>query len=263
MNFQALFAGILIIPLLGCSTTTEVTRIEDSIEAQGLLQQAAQKQRLQQHQANEAYMERVPEWALTTRAPDQQGVYALGIADGSTVPLALKKARLQAEFGLAKAFAQEISGFERLVQEDNDNQAGLNKYIEVIDKLVSRVPVVGTQIIEQELISSPVTGRFTSFMLLRLPYDEINRVLRDQRNQSGDVKVQAYFDDLERRVDKRRAQRREEKQQDQHAVNDIAPTQEEADSQASPEPALNTTSVEQGTREAPNLVDKVLSAFRH
>jgi len=41
---------------------------------------------------------------------------------------------------------------------------------------------------------------------MKLPYDEFNKVLKEQRMQTRDKAIQSAFDDLERRLDKRRKQ---------------------------------------------------------
>ena len=264
MNRYSLTLTILITPLFlslfGCSTSDKVATAESQVEAQEFLSKAEQKQRDKQHQRNQEFMQDVPEWALKTKAPDQHGIYAVGIADAGSVQMALKKSKLQAEFGLAQAFQQEISGSERSVQEESSNHLSVNKYISVIDKLVERVPVVGAEVVDQELISSPSTGLFTSFVLLKLPYNEINRVLREQRNQSSDKKIQTYFDDLERRIDKRRTQRIEEEKIKQNLANETLKNRSELINNATQNQGAKST--DNIRAEGSDITDEVLSTLQ-
>jgi hypothetical protein len=45
----------------------------------------------------------MPSWAANVPRPDGTGVYALGIAESDKVQIAIKKAQLQAQYGLPKS----------------------------------------------------------------------------------------------------------------------------------------------------------------
>ena len=78
-------------------------------------------------------------------------------------------------------------------------------YTELVDKLVTQVPVVGFETVKQDVKS--ISGEFHTFVLLKLPYMEFNRVLTQQRAQAQDAKISAAFADLEKRVMARQEQR--------------------------------------------------------
>ncbi|MFC1355027.1 MAG: hypothetical protein G8D89_21915 [gamma proteobacterium symbiont of Clathrolucina costata] len=126
----------------------------------------------------------------------------MGIGESDNVSLALKKARLEAEFGLAKLYSQELSGSERIYSTDSDHATD-NRYVGLIDKLVQSVPVVGYSTVEQEIQAG--NGRYQVYVMLKLPYDEFNKVLKQQREGKVSHDMASAFDELEKRLDIRRS----------------------------------------------------------
>lgn len=149
-------------------------------------------------------LEQFPSWALQVPAPDATGVYAIGIGESDKVPIAIKKAQLEAEYGLAKLYNQELAGSERSSQQDNGNGSS-SQYTALISKLVDYVPVVGFQIIKQDI--KAIDGKFNAFILMKLPYEEFNKVLQQQKQKAQGVQDKAVFDDLEKRLEVRRKAR--------------------------------------------------------
>lgn len=147
----------------------------------------------------------VPQWYLAPPISDGTGYYGVGYAKSKNMGHAVKSARLQAEFALAKMYRQELSGSERAFEKGNSEGDVVTQTTFLIDKIVDAVPIVGYSIVEQKMI--PVNGVYETFVLLKLPYDEFNKVLQSQRERELDKTVQASFDDLERRLASRRAQR--------------------------------------------------------
>jgi hypothetical protein len=135
-------------------------------------------------------------------------MFGVGVSESKSLSHGLKAARLQAEFQLAKLYKQELSGSERAFEQGDSDGNVTTQTTFLIDKLVESVPIVGYDVVEQ--IVKPAQGKHSVYVLLKLPYDQFNKVLQQERAKTLDSKVQASFDDLERRLDKRRAQRLEE-----------------------------------------------------
>ena len=122
---------------------------------------------------------------------------------------------LDAEFGLAKLYKQELSGSERSYVKENGNRGAESQYSSLVDKLVARVPVVGYEVVKQDVKS--IHGQFQSWILLKLPYEQFNKVLQEQKAEAFDKSVKDAFDDLETRVRTRVAERAAERKADQDA----------------------------------------------
>lgn len=186
---------------------------KDQVRAEAVRAKAEEERANKKQVQNEAYLDQVPAWAMEVPKPDGSGLYALGAAEAANWSLARKKAMLEAEFGLAKLYRQELSGSERSYTNERDDKALNTQYTALIDKLVTRVQVVGFEVIKQDVRA--LHGSFHSWVLLKLPYTEVNQVLKEQRSESMDASVRAAFDDLDKRVNARMAQRTQEQKAQQ------------------------------------------------
>lgn len=193
----------------GCaSSPTMESLAKDEARASEARDKAAEARKAKEQEHMEATLAKVPGWALEQPRPDDTGVYAIGVAESDKMRVAFRKAILEAEFGLAKIYNQEISGSERMYAQDNGGRVGQEQYTELIDKLVSQVPVVGFEVVHQEV--KPIDGKYNAFVLVKLPYSQFNSVLKDQRAKTDDTSIIKAYDDLERRLALRRQQRIDE-----------------------------------------------------
>ncbi|MYM92748.1 hypothetical protein [Duganella vulcania] len=218
MNTRHMIILLAAALISGCSSTSSrQDAAKDEIKAQAIRAEAVQEKKAKaQHQAEEM-IQAVPAWSLEPPKPDGTGVYAVGMADSEKLPIALRKAMLQGEFGLAKIYSQEISGSERSYVQDNGKSGVTEQFTGLIDKLVMQVPLSGIEVVRQEI--KPIDGTYHAFVLLKLPYDQFNEVLHNQRTKTRDTAIAAAFDDLERRIKERRKQRQEDAAQVEPAVN--------------------------------------------
>ena len=85
-------------------------------------------------------IEDLPDWAVNPPKSDQEGMYAVGMGNSDSFNTALKMATLEAEFGLAKLYSQELSGSERIYATGGEFE-GVTSYQGLIDKMrVGRHP---------------------------------------------------------------------------------------------------------------------------
>jgi len=204
-----ILAGLVGVSLYGCSTSPTMADLtKDSIQASQVRAEANEKAAQKRQEKMENNLSEIPDWFLEVPKPDSSGVYAVGEGESNKVRVAMKKAMLDAEFGLAKVYGQELSGSERSSVQDSNGDAATSQYTALIDKLVNQVSVVGFETVHQEV--KTIDGKYHAFVLLKLPYKQFNAVLQNQAAKTNDAKVEAQFKDLERRLDKRRQQRAEE-----------------------------------------------------
>lgn len=195
--------------LYGCSTSPTMTQLtQDSIAASQARAEANEKAAQKRQEKMEENLSEIPGWFLEVPKPDATGVYAVGEGESNKVRVAMKKAMLDAEFGLAKVYGQELSGSERSSVHDTNDGMSASQYTELIDKLVTQVPVVGFETVHQEV--KTIDGKYRAFVLLKLPHNQFNAVMQKQAAKTNDKMVAEQFKDLERRLDKRRQQRAEE-----------------------------------------------------
>ena len=155
--------------LYGCSTSPTMTQLtQDSISASQARSEANEKAAQKRQEKMEDNLSDIPSWFLEVPKPDGSGVYAVGEGESNKVRVAMKKAMLDAEFGLAKVYGQELSGSERSSVQDSNGDAATSQYTALIDKLVSQVSVVGFETVHQEV--KTIDGKYHAFVLLKLPY---------------------------------------------------------------------------------------------
>jgi len=233
--------------LLMTACASKVPEPENELAKRLVELQEAQRELELRHQALEQEkrteeLKTVPSWAINPPNPDGSGMYGVGIAQSKDLQHGMRASRLQAEFAVAAQYRQELSGSERAMSRGNSSGDVVNQTTFIIDKLVDAVPVVGYQIVETEVI--PIRGVYHIYTLLRLPYDEFNQVLISQRAQEADAIMRAEFDDLERRLTARRAQREEERQREH---------QRELERMEARSRMLNQSTAEPQTPEEPEL----------
>jgi len=196
--------------LQACSSAPTSKDIAKDEAAAAVVRAQAEAERTQKEQKQaERHMDAVPSWALAPPRPDAEGFYAVGMSESSKLDLALKKATLQAEFQLAKSYRAVISGNERQFQRDQGGRGGVSeRYTQLIDQLVDRVPLGGYEVVKREV--KTLDGQYHSFVLLRLSYDQFNKVLASEKKAKADASMDEQFAELETRLDKYKAERRQE-----------------------------------------------------
>jgi hypothetical protein len=183
----------------GCSTKPTAASIlkEEAklAEAREDLEKARVKR---QNESMEKFMDKTPSWVIAPPRSDGENVYAVGEAQSKRLDLARQKARLLAEFGLAKQYRQALSGSERLFQSDGVSGTSTERYTVLIDKLVDRVPLVGHVLVKQETIV--VDGTYHTYMLYKLSLADMQRILAKQREENVDRSIDRQFEDLDQRL---------------------------------------------------------------
>lgn len=214
-------ALLAVLAMSGCASTSPTMQqlAMDEAKASEIRAKAAEEKRAEEQKKMEATLSKVPAWALEQPRPDSTGVYAVGIGESDNMRVSMRKAMLDAEFGLAKVYDQEVSGSERSHTQDANGRGTTSQYTELIDKLVTQVPVVGFEVVRQEI--KPIDGKYNTFVLVKLPYSQFNSVLKEQKAkaEAQDATVAKAFDDLERRVNQRRQQRIEDDARKQNAIS--------------------------------------------
>lgn len=193
-----------------CIALTMSGCASDPVETYVEHQQDLQKQAVSDAQAKLAS---VPDWYLNPPKNDALGIMGVGAASSKDMHHALKKARLQAEFELAKNYRQELSGSERVYERENGMGTLVQTSQFLIDKLVDSVPIVGYDLVDQKIQVLP-DGQFQAYSLLKLPYDEFNKVLQSIKLDSQDARELEAFNDLERRLEAKRNRKAEDENRD-------------------------------------------------
>lgn len=191
MNYFKYFAFICSFSMAGCASSP--TSIEIA-EQQHELEQ--QKQQVAQERAQET-LDMLPGWVLSLPKSDTEGVYGVGIGESRKLDIAMKKASLNAQYELAKGFNQKLSGSEQNYTQDG--QSGTTEqFTQLIDNIVSQVPVQGVEPIEQKAVA--LDGKYTVYKLVRLSYQQFNQSLKKATAKEKNAEIKAAFAELEERL---------------------------------------------------------------
>jgi hypothetical protein len=196
---------VLVTGLFGCASKPNAVSIaKDEAAAEAARSEAERKRSAKATEAAEKFLAKVPAWVAEPPRSDGVNVYAVGEGQSSRLDLARKKALLTAEFGLAKQYKQALSGSERLYQRDSASGIPQERYTLLIDKLVDSVTLVGHQQVRQEVVV--VDGTYHSYVLMKLSFEEMERIISKQKAASQDKEIDAQFDELDRRLKAYRAE---------------------------------------------------------
>lgn len=197
-SFIASTASIIL--LSGCASQSpqiEMAELQAELEAQRT-EQLEQSQERKSEQLRQA-LDDVPGWVIAPPKPDVKGVYGVGLAESSSLNLVMKKARLQAEFEIAQQMAQEISGLEQQFSEDaTGNEANL-RFESAVERFVNSVEIAGQEIVKQDVKISG--GQYNGFVLMRLSFDSMERMLEERSAMEGYDRMKAAFKALKERVE--------------------------------------------------------------
>jgi hypothetical protein len=168
--------------------------------------------------AMEEVLDEAPDWFLNPPKATDAGVYGTGMSSGRNLQFTLNKAKLQAEFNLAKMYGQAISGQERSYISDNGASSGLREdNSQVIDKLIAEQDISGYEQIDSKTILE--NGAYNTYVLLFYPYDNTNRMKEGKRQALAKEEASAAYRTLNKRVETRqKAQEARERAQQEHEV---------------------------------------------
>lgn len=184
--------------LAGCASEAEKAA-KDQLSVEAMRAEAADKERAARTEKMKDYLDDVvPEWFMSPPKMDSTGIYGVGTASSKDLGFAIRKAKLQATYDAAKVLKQEMSGQERSLQRDQGAEGDMAQRTELlIDSLVAAVPVSGYDIVKNTVV--PTDGQYHAFILMKIPFDEFNSVLKNNKDGLKGEFDEA-FDKLQKRV---------------------------------------------------------------
>lgn len=190
MKFKLTLAAVSVAALLGgCSS--------NPIDRHAKMQEELLEKRVE---SMEEVLDEAPDWFLYPPQATDTGLYGAGMSSGHNLQFTVNKAKLQAEFNLAKMYGQAISGQERSYISDNGANTGLSEdNRQVIDKLIAKQDISGYEQVDSKTIIE--NGQYHTYVLLFYPYDGNNRVKEGERQAMAKQEASAAYRQLEQRVE--------------------------------------------------------------
>ena len=250
-NLRLLMIIVALSVLSGCSSTSNQdlnqALMEQQFEMEKLRRAFNQERQDVEQQQREVEIKTLPSWVLTPLQADVTGFYAVGMAESKSIFFVMKKAKMQAEFELAKQYRQLLSGSERSFERENVAGELQTQTTVLIDKLIDEVPIIGYDIVKQKIIA--VNGMHTAYILLKMPYEQYNKVLQAQKESQADTTIENAFDALQTRLISRRAEMQQ--------VNAAAHQQHMAQAQQGNQLLIDKLKVERRTEATKAKADSV------
>lgn len=202
---KSVFGMALVATVSGCANgPSKEDILKEQLKLAEMRAEMLEKQQDQQEEVLKGKLADVPDWYLDPPVADPTGVYGVGTSSSNNMSVALKKARLQADFEVAQQMDQELSGLEQLFTGDS-NGMSRSQYQSAVERFVAAVPMVGQEVAEQEV--SVIDGKYTAYVLSRLSFDRMDRMLERQNSQeAGSTEMKEAFATLRERVERSKAQ---------------------------------------------------------
>lgn len=186
---------VLLSALAGCAgpsaSEQALAREAERYERQQTRTEAQKQQRQEEARAQIASL---PDWVVEKPAPDNTGLFGVGIGESESLMLALRKANLEARFDVAKAIDTELSA-EETATGSRDEQ-----YRSIVNTFVNSVDLAGVEDIDRRIQASP-TG-YRVYALVKYPYPEFNKALDAfGTDNASSVAAQRAEEDMQERYD--------------------------------------------------------------
>lgn len=193
--------AILTVSLLsGCASgPSREDILEEQLRLAELRAAAAEKAKERENERLAAKLEDIPDWYLDPPEPDISGLYGVGTGTSNDLGVALKKARLVADYEVAQQLEQELSGLEQLFTGDSYGMSQ-TQYQIAIERFVGAVDMKGQEVADQQV--SVIDGKYTAYVLSRLSFDQMDRMTdRQNQQQASTIQMKAAFRMLRERVE--------------------------------------------------------------
>lgn len=200
MKFPMIASVLSVLVMTGCASNPSALDLAErqaELEAQRAELLAEKLER--QNEKLEDSLDNVPGWAIQPPQPDVTGIYGVGIAESSNVAVVMKKARLQAEFELAQQMQQEISGLEQQFTEDGTGNEANLRFESAVERFVNSVEIAGQEVVEQDI--NVAEGKYNGYVLMRLSFDSMERMLEQRNSMEGYDRMKAAFKQLRERIE--------------------------------------------------------------
>lgn len=182
----------------GCSSTvTKEDIVKQEAEVQQARMDAQQEINERKQEQMEKQAEQLPDWVVSPPRADATGFYGVGLGIDEDLLTSMRKANLQAKYDVASTMRSELSG------EDTMTGSSAGQYRYVINNFVNSVPLTGVEVVNRSV--KPVDGTYKTYVLVKLPYDKFNLILKNQAKPEDTRTLQESYDRLMKRVEDKKS----------------------------------------------------------
>ncbi|MEF1217728.1 hypothetical protein REH76_07915 [Photobacterium damselae] len=206
-NKTFISTAMLSVLLAGCASNG----IDDYVKSQQ--EQHEKNVKIEQNRFDD-----IPEWFLNVPANTPDNLYAVGTATTNNLQFSLNQAKLNAEFGLAKALNQEITGRERSYMHQGSDGNVVSDGDNVITKFVDPTDVVGVQVVKNKVQFSD--GKYIVYTLLNLDVNKQRSMLKSKGIDLVTLRAEKAYSDVANEAQRRKAAKLEEENAKIEAVSE-------------------------------------------
>lgn len=184
----AVFAGVT---LSGCSTNAKK---DTDAEKSNLTEKQKALEEVRQKEA-EQNVQQMPQWYINPAAVDGNAFYGVGLGEDYDINDAVKKARLQAYFEIAKNMKSELAGEETMT----GNRSG--QYRSIINQFVDSTPLAGADTEDTKIYTDK--GKYRVYVKLKMPLERVQHMIEQEDTQTNRQRLEEAYQRLMEKLDKR------------------------------------------------------------
>lgn len=208
-----LMASAAALSLAACSSNPNKTEADAAAQAIKKDQVEAQQKEAEEN------ISMLPDWYMNRKSMDDHAFYGVGLGEDFDLNDAIRKARLQAYYEIAKNMKSELAGEETMT----GNAAG--EYRMVINQFVDATPMSGADNVKTEVKAR--NGKYQVYVMLMLPHDRIHKYMELQQEQRNRDMLEESYQRLMKKLAERREQRIEDEKRRQERLERLAQANQE------------------------------------
>ncbi|RME59367.1 hypothetical protein D6779_04495 [Candidatus Parcubacteria bacterium] len=186
LAISAIFAGAT---LSGCSSNAKKDELKSDLQQEQKTLEAKLEKEAQQN------VSQMPDWFINPPAVDGEAFYGVGLGEDYDLNDAVKKARLQAYYEIAKNMKSELAGEETMT----GNRAG--QYRSIINQFVDSTPLAGADTDDTKIYTDK--GKYRVYVKLKMPLDRVQQMIEQEDAQTNRQRLEEAYQRLMDKLDKR------------------------------------------------------------
>lgn len=191
MKKLTLLTAITLLTLSGCASV-----IDDNRDVAIAI--TKEKAQLLNEQVNN-----IPSWFIDVPVPDSTGIYGVGFGESNKAHFSLKMSEVQAKFDLATQIKEVVTGQTRSAESLDSSGNVSTKTTSLIDSVVDSVQLTGIERVKRKV--SVIGDKVHSYSLLKMSYEQYNKLLKHIQAEAGDTSMDEAFDNMYKRINEQKA----------------------------------------------------------
>ena len=159
---KSVYIGVFCLSILvgACSSVpTNYEVAEEQYKISKLKEKQTKKINKSKNENNEYQINALPKWIVNPPKNDATGVYSVGLGTSSSIDVALKKAKLNAEYELSKRYKSELSAIAKNYSSDKGASYEL-----AIKNITDSVNISGYEVIKQKI--DTINGEIVAYIMI-------------------------------------------------------------------------------------------------